>query len=311
MITTVNSSLKKEHEKPRLGPVGLRFRSILVATDRSAASTTAVKLAARLAKEFHAKLYVLHSIMPELYAVNMGPFPMLDQMNLQSARENLRKYCEHIPDLRTVKHEEIVFLGSPGAAIESASEANHVDLLVLGSHGRRGLAKLALGSVAEWAIRHLNYPVLVAGPQCDKTWRPIRSIVLAADLSGEGLRSAQYASSIAQDYNARLTLVHVFPQAGTTKAPAVTEREIIEKLHQLLPSDAGEQCTLKFEVKTGEVAAEVVHSAQENRANIVVLSARHRSLLAHHALRTKLSTIIGRALCPVLVVPAAPESALT
>jgi nucleotide-binding universal stress UspA family protein len=303
MITAVSSSRKKEQENPRLGPVGLRFRSILVATDCSPASATAVKLAARFAKESHARLCVLHSIMPEIYAVNMGSFPELDQVNLQNARENLREYDEHIPELRAVKHEEITLLDSPGAAIQCVSEANHIDLLVLGSRGRRGLAKLALGSVAEWAIRHLNYPVLVAGPQCDKTWRPIRSIVLAADLSEGGLRSAQYASSMAQDYNARLTLVHVLPHGSKTESQAVTERDIIGKLHQLLPSDAEEDCTPQFEVKSGEAAAEVLHSAHENRANIVVLSARHSSLLADRAPRTKLSTIIGGARCPVLVVP--------
>ena len=184
MTTTVSSSLKKEHENPQLGPAGLRFRSILVATDCSPASEIAVRLAARVAKESHAKLYVLHAILPELYGVDMrGPVPELALMDLQNARENLHKYVEHIPDLRTVKHKEIVFLGSASDAIQSAGESNGIDLLVLGSHGRHGLAKLTLGSVAEWAIGRLTYPVLVAGPMCDKSLRPIRSIVLATDLS--------------------------------------------------------------------------------------------------------------------------------
>jgi hypothetical protein len=53
MITASAGSPQKQHENSRLGPVGLRFRSILVATDYSPASATAVKLAAGLAKEFH------------------------------------------------------------------------------------------------------------------------------------------------------------------------------------------------------------------------------------------------------------------
>ena len=195
MTTTVSSSPKKEHENPRLGSVGLRFRSIMVATDCPPTSEIAVKLAARLAKEAHARLYVLHSILPELYGVDMrGPVPELALMDLQNARENLHKYLEHIPDLRMVKHKELAFLGSASEAIQSAGKSNGIDLLVLGSHGRHGLAKLTLGSVAEWAIRRLTYPVLVAGPMCDKSLRPIRSIVLATDLSQQALRPAQYAS---------------------------------------------------------------------------------------------------------------------
>ncbi len=195
MITVPSSPHLRAPEGSGLGPAGLRFRSILVATDCSKASATAVRLAGRLAKEFHARLYVLHAIAPEFYAVDLcGPAPELELMNLETAQENLHKYAEHIPDLRTVKHEEIVFLGSVADGIQSAGKAHGIDLLVLGSHGRTGLAKLALGSIAEWAIRRLDYPVLVAGPACDKNMFPMKSIVLAADLSQPALRPAQYAA---------------------------------------------------------------------------------------------------------------------
>ena len=171
------------------------------------ASATAVKMAARLAKEFHAKLYVLHAVMPELYGVGTpGAVPELAPVDLQVAGENLHKYAEHIGELRTVAHKEIVFLGSPADGIRSAGESHDIDLLVLGSHGRKGLAKLTLGSVAEWAIGRLHYPVLVAGPTCDKTFRPMRSIVLGTDLTEQASRPAQYAACIAKDYQARLTI---------------------------------------------------------------------------------------------------------
>ena len=304
MTTTVSSS-KKEHENPRLGSVGLRFRSILVATDCSPTSDVALKLAARLAKESHARLYVLHSILPELYGVDMrGPVPELALADLQNARENLHRYVEHISDLRTVKHKEIVFLGSTSEAIQSAGKSNGIDLLVLGSHGRDGLAKLTLGSVAEWAIRRLTYPVLVAGPTCDKSLRPIRSILLATDLTEQTCHSAQYAGSLAQDNGARLTIMHVLPQAATIDEQNQAESRIHTRFHQLMPSDCGENCILKFEVKTGDIALAVLHSAQRNKANLIVLGAKHRAPLADHVPRTKLSAIIRESHCPVLVVPA-------
>ena len=62
MIATPSCPMPMERERSGLGPVGLRFRSILIATDCTPASAAAVRLAARLAKEFHAKLYVLHAI---------------------------------------------------------------------------------------------------------------------------------------------------------------------------------------------------------------------------------------------------------
>jgi nucleotide-binding universal stress UspA family protein len=297
------SSLQREHENSRLGPVGLRFRSILVATDYSPASATAVKLAARLAKEFHSHLTVLHAVEPDLPAADMaGPSPEIQLANLQFDRENLHAYAEHIPDLRSVKHKEIIFLGSPSEAIQSAGRANNIDLLVVGSHGRHGIAKLALGSVAEWAIRRLEYPVLVAGPLC-KTLRPFRSIVLATDFSEEASRSVRYAGSLAQDYNAKLIVMHVLSPTGTPAEQQHIELRTLGKLRELLPSDCGECCTMKYQVKTGDIGAAVIGAAQENKANLIVLRAHHRSTLADHRPRTKLSAIIRGAHCPVLVVP--------
>jgi nucleotide-binding universal stress UspA family protein len=260
-----------------------------------------------MAKESHARLYVLHSILPELYGIEMrGPVPELALMDLQNARQNLHRYAEHIPELRTVKHKEIVFLGSASDGIKSAAESNSIDLLVLGSHGRHGLVKLTLGSVAEWAIGRLTYPVLVAGPMCDESLRPIRSIVLATDLS-QALRPAQYASSMAQDYNARLTVLNVLPHASMIDLQNQIESSIRKKLHQLVSSDCGQQCTLNFEVKTGDVAPAILHSAQVNKANLIVLGAKHRAPLSDHVPRTKLSEIIRGSRCPVLIVPALPE----
>ena len=214
-MTTMVTPPNKERENPRLGSAGLRFRSILVATDCSRTSEIAVRLAARFAKESHARLYVLHAILPELCVFDMRePVPEPALIDLQNARENLHNYVEHIPDLRTVKHNEIVswvlrvtrfnLRGNPMALTCWSSVPTAVE----------GFAKLDLGSVAEWAVRRLPYPVLVTGPMCDKSLRPVRSVLLATDLSEHALGSAQYASSLAQDCNARLTVMNVLPRVG-------------------------------------------------------------------------------------------------
>jgi len=304
MITVSKNQTDGENATCRLGPVSLRFRSILVATDCTPASEKAVRLGARLAKEFHARFCLVQAISPEHYAVDMrGPFPELELQSLQLARENLQSYVQHFRELRTVKHREIVEFGSPAEIIQSNAESNGIDLLVLGSRGRQGLAKLTLGSVAEWAINRLKYPVLVAGPSCENDLLPIRSIVVATDLSARAARPAQFASSMAQDYNARLTAIHIPPKDGTPKEQTRTEQRINKKLHELMPSGCGDRCSLKFEVGSGDIATAILQSARANRANLVVLGARHKAPLADHMPRTKLSTIIRESRCPVLLVP--------
>jgi nucleotide-binding universal stress UspA family protein len=304
MITTGKSRPAKEESNIRLGPVGLRFRSILVATDRSTANEKAVKLGAELAKEFHAKLHILHAISPEYHSVNLrGPFPELDLVDLEAEKENLHHYLDHIPELRAIKHEEWVSLGFVGEVIQAAAESKGIDLLVLGSHGRQGLAKLTLGSVAEWAIHRLGYPVLVAGPSCDRNVLPLRSIVLASDLSEQSLRPAQYAGNIAQDYNARLTAIHIVPPSGNAEERAERERVAHKRLHEMVPFECNGGCILNPEVRSGETAATILQSAKENKANLLVLGARHKAPLADHIPRTKLSAILRESRCPVLLVP--------
>jgi nucleotide-binding universal stress UspA family protein len=305
MIAICDSGLPRKYEGAGLGPVGLRFRSILIATDCSPASATAVRQGARLAKQFHAKLYLLHAVMPELYGVAMpGPVPELALLNLRTAQEDLHKYALRIPELRTVVHKEIVFLGSAVDGIESAGKSHDIDLLVLGSHGRQGLGKLAIGSVTEWAIGRLHYPVLVAGPACNKSFRAFQSIVLGTDLADHSLRAAQYAGSLAAEHQASLTMVTVLAAARTEEEHASDELSAIRKLHALLPSGCEDSCTLKFDLRTGAIAPAILQSARESRANLIVLGAPRRAPLADHLPRTKLSVVIREAHCPVLLVPA-------
>ena len=305
MITSSESRFSAERERAGLGPAGLRFRSILTATDCSPASAMAVRLAARLAKQFHAQLYVLHAIMPELFGVGVqGPVPELALLELMTARENLHEYALRISELRTVVHKEIVFLGSAADGIESAGKSHDIDLLVLGCHGRGGLAKMAIGSVAEWAICRLPYPVLVAGPACDQSIRPFRSIVLGTDLREQSRRAAQYAGSLAEEHQARLTIVNVLPTTSTAEERASDELSATRKLHALLPSECEDSCTLKFDLRAGKIGPAILESARENKATLIVLGAPHRAPLADHMPRTKLSAVIREAHCPVLLVPA-------
>jgi nucleotide-binding universal stress UspA family protein len=304
-MLTISHSSQPDRENIHLATRRIQFRSILASTDLSAASTMAIKLAARFAMQFHAKLYTLHSIMPEADTMGVGEgFPPLEQVSVKNARADFRRYAMHIPELVTVKHEEMVVLGSPKSAIQAAVEKNSIDLLVVGSHGRHGIAKVAVGSVAEWAMNHIHCPVLVVGPRCNKTLRAISSILFASDLTLEGLRSAQYASSIAQDCNATITLMHVLSEAKTPEHGADARRTTISRLRELIPADAHEWCIPQFETETGGVAAAVLRSARTKKANLIILGARDKPVLADHAPWTTVSAIIRGAHCPVMVVPA-------
>jgi hypothetical protein len=130
-------------------------------------------------------------------------------------------------------------------------------LLVLGSHGRQGLAKLTLGSVAEWAIHRLNYPVLVAG-QLETNFAPGQVHSPATHLTEHASRPARYASSVAQNYNARLMIINVLPPASWADEQTGAELSTTKKLHHLMPKDCAGWCTLNSRLKPAAIAPAIL-----------------------------------------------------
>jgi nucleotide-binding universal stress UspA family protein len=294
---------KVEQERTSTTENHLPFRAVLLATDCSPASKTVARIASHFSKDAHARLYVLHSSEPELFGVSTpGPVPELAVMQLDRARQDLHEYAQHIPELRTIRHEELAFLGEPIDAIRSAVESKSIDLLVLGSHARGGLAKLALGSVAEWAIQGLHCPAMIAGPKCDPVLHPIRSIVLASDPSAESDPAGLYAVQLAEHYNALLTVLHVSPHREDRTVAEKNETEAMAAFRKRFARS--EKWKLRYHTVSGDIPAEILRATVEKHANLLVLGSRRKPPLANHLPHTKLTTVIRDSTCPVLVVPA-------
>ena len=142
---------------PSTGDVGRKVSRILVATDFSPQASNALEWARSLAGAFGAKLVLLHVIdifsLAEVACVMGGPDPL--NLFREQAHKNMRELKALIPDAETAVRE-----GSPRPLIlESALELN-CQMIVMGTHGRSGLAHLFLGSVAEYVVRNSKVPVL-------------------------------------------------------------------------------------------------------------------------------------------------------
>jgi nucleotide-binding universal stress UspA family protein len=296
---------QRDEASLHLGTSPIRIRRILAATDFSEQATLALKIAARLAKQLRSRLYVLHTVVPQVYTPGIGVLaPVLQEVDLEGAREQLHEYAIKIPEVRTVKHEEIVLNDTVIEAISGEVESKIIDLVVMGSHGRGGLGKLLLGSNAENAIRHLHCPILVVGPRSASRHWPLKSMVFATDLTVGSLRAAQYATSIAQESGAALTLVHVLAKPREEDHDrSKVEQEAMEKLRQLIPSDIQLAKQVHFEIATGGRADQILHFANHRKAGLIVMGVRERGALANHASWATLSEVIHTAHCPILAVP--------
>jgi nucleotide-binding universal stress UspA family protein len=128
---------------------------ILYPTDFSAGSAAAFRLACSLARDQKAQLIVLHVAAPPL------TFDEIAASREVGYRDPIRQELHRIrPDDPTITITHLLNEGDPAAVIVDAAETQNCDLIVMGTHGRTGLSRLLMGSVAENVLRKATVPVL-------------------------------------------------------------------------------------------------------------------------------------------------------
>jgi nucleotide-binding universal stress UspA family protein len=139
------------------------FKRIIVATDLSPASEPALKEAVGLAKENGAELLIAHAYQPpsvaEAQSISAGVYEEWDQNIRAEVRGRLQELVEDAAK-EGVKAELLILKGTPYEAIAEAARVNEADLVVLGTHGRKGVSRFFLGSVAARVISTAPCPVL-------------------------------------------------------------------------------------------------------------------------------------------------------
>lgn len=146
-------------------------QNIVVATDLSDCSKAATETAALYAKSFGAKVTMVHAFDPTPYIPPIaipGPTDLLET----AAKEVRKSIQEALAEERDrvfgeqAGHVELTVLRhhAPGVAVVDYAKDHHNDLIIVGSHGRTGLSRVFLGSVAERIVRHAPCAVLVVRP---------------------------------------------------------------------------------------------------------------------------------------------------
>lgn len=295
----------------------LNIERILCPVDFSDGSAKAYDYAYSLALRYRAKLYVEHVIDLLAGSYPYYNFPDLAANNIywdmsKGADERLHKMVEHHA-VDGVQAEMVVHKGFVPDSILTFAKSQGVDLIVMGTHGRRGLDRLVMGSVTEHVLRRAHCPVLaVRRPAHDfvnpeQTQEPVRlqRILLCTDFSKCANSALKYALSLAQEYNAELTLLHVLEAFPEEKAPMVME-EARRKLDALVPGDARNWCTARTTVRTGKPYEEIIQLAVEQQADVAVLGVRGRSAVDLAVFGSTTQRVLQLGPCPVLAVKEDP-----
>ncbi|MGA3181047.1 MAG: universal stress protein [Verrucomicrobiota bacterium] len=142
------------------GP-GQVYGRILVATDFTAASTPALEQGLKLARQNHAELLIVHSsVTPaSLSFMNADSYEEWEKQCRTDAETNIGALIQEARK-EGIKAHMLELLGLADDAIVEAAERLEVDLIVLGTHGRRGVSRFFLGSVAAQVVARARCPVL-------------------------------------------------------------------------------------------------------------------------------------------------------
>jgi nucleotide-binding universal stress UspA family protein len=300
------------------------IRRILCPTDLSTFSERALHHALALARAHGASLTVLH----------------VEHVLLASARDAI--HLEELPptghaafrrflDARrggTGEMQMITATGDPVREILARARDEAPDLIVMGTHGRSGLARTLLGSVTEAVVRQSPCPVMTIPPAIDTSSDldvPSFDPILCASAFSPSCRLAlDTAISIAQDSDARVIVAHAVHDltrsgggasgfsAAEFSAPfnavagrvPTTRRGVLARLRRGLPPDTVFRCQPELAALEGRPAEALLELAAAERVRLIVLGVQTRNAIDRLLFGSTTREVLRSATCPVLSVRA-------
>lgn len=290
------------------------IKNILCAVDRSPSSLQAFGYAIALARWQGARLNLLEVIEAA------GP-PGVSRAPKDDAVPNgIRAALER--DLRRVltarrasdlKVEIFMRKGHVVQEILAQAKASRSDLVVTGSHGRGGVQRLVLGSVAEKVLRLATCPVLTVRGGVRLTRRsrsPFATILCPTDFSAAANRAVAYAKRLAKEADAKLIVMSTveWPFGTVTSGPIAELRKSLESdarqgLLRLLPRPGSDRPRAQAVVATGKASAAIVQLARARSADLIVMGVSGRGALDVALLGSTTHHVIREGTWPVLTVP--------
>lgn len=294
----------------------IHLEKIAVLTDLGEETERTLRYAASLARWYGSELVLVHACTPEV-PIHVPPEPLTswpaerpNHTMRDYAEEKLMTLTENL-GLQDLPRKLVVRESGIKPVLEELAEY-HPNLLILATHGREGIRKWLLGSVAEGVFRAVQWPVLVLGPRfnSDRAARQIqlRTVVYATDLSRVSISALQYATGIACDHDAQLIALHVEhdPRRDFLFDRAMSLQHLQDWLKDRIDGLADALTGVKCCVEFGKPYAAIVRAAEEHHADLLVLGARGLgavSISASHFLGGTAYDVVCSATCPVLIVP--------
>ncbi len=291
----------------------MRFKLILCPVDFSEFSVSAYEYSLTVAEYYKTGLVALHAI--ELskypyadYVGATGDFADLSRALCEGGQAKLREFVKK-HSRRGVEPQLVVDQGNASDLILSFAQTHNVELIVMGTHGRRGFDRLVLGSTTDRVMRRACSPVLVVSNPAHNvmTTGPdgkhrLSRILYCTDFSANSERARAYAMSLAAEYGAELTLLHVAEGASDQANAKAIIAERTQELDKLISEEERGQLKVRTLLRFGKPYQEIVRHAAEVQTNLIIMTARGGDAVDRAIFGSTTYRVIQLGPCPVLAI---------
>ena len=276
------------------------FETILVPVDFSEISAHALRTASLLAARCgRAKIIAMYANWfeaPPYFTVGrLAELQAEFSESLHLAKHSLEAFVRSTLGDNADSVEIRAMEALPADGIRQLATLKNANLIVMGTHGRSGLNRWMLGSVAERVLRESPVPVLTVRSAPRETIRQVLCPVHDTELSR---RALSFAAGISACFDAKLTVLHVDEASGTKP---------VSDLCSWVPAEERARCVIRELARHGDAAEEIVKLATEEPYDLVVLGAARRRFFEGMVLGTTTLRTVRHAPCPVLTVGSGAE----
>ena len=290
-------------------------KCILTATDFSEYSKVALDICLGVSRCMKTKLYVLHTIekFPHDYRHLLSRAAHADTKQ-KLEEEAVRKISAMIPAelLESGDVIPIVRFGKPFLEIIQVAKEKKVDLLAVGTRGRAGMDRIILGSVAERIVRKADCPVMVIR---GRKYVGFKRIIVPIDLSDCSRIALEYAVATARAHSSKLTILHVYEgsyvepyiKAANSEEEADEIMKEIELVNETKYDEFLKTVDLsgvEYEklLKKGIPETDIVETAMEQQANLIVMGTHGRSGIKHILIGSTAEEVVRTVHCDIIIV---------
>lgn len=297
----------------------VEFKHVLCPIDLGAVSTRPLTYAAAVAGWYGSTLTVQH-IVPTFDAVPImsgdfiTPAQVVPPVSREDVLAEMRRLAEPITGKATVSFQ--ADQGEPTAAILDRALKLPADLLVLGTHARRGMQRLLLGSVTESVLHDAPCPVLAVPPGAPATAPSpveLKQILCPMDFSPSALQALGFALSLARQSNGKVTLLNALewlsdeePRENAHFNVPEFRRHLLAdaeaRLKKLVADESRTWVDIETVVAGGRAYHEILNVAADRKADLIVMGAQGRTGIGKAFFGSTTEQVLRRAQCPVLTV---------